>query len=232
MLWPPRHIICNTPEHHFLLSSGQMTQKRHKAREAKYGKLAYSSSFTFSVPVGPLLEQQALDSTIAVSFTDEEIWMPRWVPSDVRCEMLQLGGESVTALASSWKPWKYLDIVVHTTLVPPVSKWPGWHLRIHQLVWKDAELRRTDAALRFFDGGFAASAQNSQDVSIFELPVSSAFQKAGDGSVHGWWQNPKEALVISESGASGVVDLTNSFTSAAHNGLQSCSDIIRADPNT
>ncbi|PSN65478.1 hypothetical protein BS50DRAFT_527895 [Corynespora cassiicola Philippines] len=232
MLWPPRHIMCNTPEHHFLLSSGQMTQKRHKAREAKYGKLAYSSSFAFSVPVGPLLEQQALDSTIAVSFTDEEIWMPRWVPSDVRCEMLQLGGESVTALASSWKPWKYLDIVVHTTLVPPVSKWPGWHLRIHQLIWKDAELRKTGAALQFVDGGFAASAQNSQDVSIFELPVSSAFQKAGDASVHGWWQNPKEALVISESGASGIIDLTSSFTSAVHNGLQSCSDIIRADPNT
>ncbi|RYP66643.1 hypothetical protein DL769_005975 [Monosporascus sp. CRB-8-3] len=74
ILDPPKHTLCNTPEHHFLLSSGQSTTKLFKGREAKYGKLAYSSTFGFSVPAGPALTQLAPDSTLALSLDDGETW--------------------------------------------------------------------------------------------------------------------------------------------------------------
>ncbi|RYP52141.1 hypothetical protein DL768_002691 [Monosporascus sp. mg162] len=74
ILDPPKHILCSTPEHHFLLSSGQSTTKLFKGREAKYGKLAYSSAFGFSVPAGPALSQLAPDSTLALSLDDGETW--------------------------------------------------------------------------------------------------------------------------------------------------------------
>jgi len=44
--------------------------------QAKYGKFAYSSSFGFSVPTGPLrIAQQAPDSTLALSDDSEQ---ERW----------------------------------------------------------------------------------------------------------------------------------------------------------
>lgn len=49
---PPMHIVCNTQNHHFLLSMGQYCPWPLKATEAKYGKFAYSSHFGFSVPTG------------------------------------------------------------------------------------------------------------------------------------------------------------------------------------
>ncbi|KAL2878463.1 hypothetical protein SGCOL_006173 [Colletotrichum sp. CLE4] len=72
VVWPARHILCNGPEHFFLLSSGQMTKKSFKGREANYGKFAYSSAFGFSVPTGTLLSQLAPDSTLAASIDEGE----------------------------------------------------------------------------------------------------------------------------------------------------------------
>jgi hypothetical protein len=40
VIWPPRHIIDSSPEHHCMLSSGQMTTKPHRAKDAKYCKFA------------------------------------------------------------------------------------------------------------------------------------------------------------------------------------------------
>lgn len=102
LIWSPRHILCNTTEHHFLLSSGQSTSKRFKAREAKYGKFAYSSAFGFSVPCGTFLEQVAPDSTLAVSFDDgEDSWKLRWDPYHVESSRLRVGGEEVPTLTST-----------------------------------------------------------------------------------------------------------------------------------
>src|SRR5687768_12243152 len=67
LIWPPRQIVNTTPEHHYLLSSGQMTTKPHKGKDAKYSKFAYSSSFGFSVPSGTTLSQSAPDSTLSIS---------------------------------------------------------------------------------------------------------------------------------------------------------------------
>jgi hypothetical protein len=236
LMWPARHIMCNTPEHTFLLSSGQSTTKRFKAREAKYGKFAYSSAFGFSVPCGSLLEQTAPDSTLCVSFDDEEEeWKVRCNPFDVRAgEVTADGGkERVPTLGSCWNPWKSEHVTVRTTLIPPVKKWPGWTVRIHSVEWKPKE--RDAQVLRLVDGGFAASAQTRDDTSIFEQTVKTTLHPdAKNGAMEGWWNDDKSALVMSESGASGVVDLTDAFiqdpppnTHAQHKAI-----IIRADPNT
>jgi hypothetical protein len=239
LIWPPRHILCNTTEHHFLLSSGQSTSKRFKAREAKYCKFAYSSSFGFSVPCGPFLEQVAPDSTLAVSFDDgEENWKVRWDPFDVKRGELVVGGEMVPTLTSCWKPWKREDLVIRTTLVPPLKFWPGWHLRIHRVDWASPRsgLDNLIQPLRIVEGGFAASAQTRQDSSIFEGPCKESFQPpmSGDAELMGWWSEKEKSLVLSESGASGVVDFTSSFTEELliSDQMESKSSILRADPNT
>ncbi|KAF2798058.1 hypothetical protein K505DRAFT_405425 [Melanomma pulvis-pyrius CBS 109.77] len=229
---PPRHILCNTPEHHFLLSSGQSTRKRFKAREAKYGKFAYSSTFAFSVPCGTFLEQLAPDSTLAVSYGDDQAWKVRWEPFDVVSTTTKLGDETVPTLASSWKPWLDLELVIRTILVPPVSKWPGWHLRAHRVSWKPSFIRDTAPTLRLVDAGFAASAQTSQGHSILEEQINGDFRTTDGANQQNWWSGHEGCLVISESGASGVVDLTDQFVTGQYIGLNSQSMIIRADPNT
>lgn len=235
MIWPPRHILCNTPDHHFLLSSGQSTTKRFKAREAKYAKFAYSSSLGFSVPCGSFLEQIAPESTLAVSFDDgEECWKVRWQPYDVVRGETSAGEETVPTLTSSWKPWKMEDLTIRTTLVPPVKKWPGWHLRVHRIEWRPRD--DTPWALRVVDGGFAASAQTREDQSIFEKQCYNDFTSlatTADG-VEGWLSDGEKSLVMSESGASGVMNLTTQFIDKPfHQGkVKSSSSILRADPNT
>lgn len=229
LLQPPRHIMCNTPEHTFLLSSGQSTSKHFKAREAKYGKFAYSSSFGFSVPCGNFLEQIASDSTLAICFnTQEDNWKVRWDPYDVEYGEMTFGGETVPTLTSTWKPWKDVDVAVQTTLIPPVKQWPGWTQRVHRVVWTGCD--QDDSILKIVDSGFAASAQTTTDQSIFEEEPATTY-----GSVEereGWWIDKRSALVISESGASGIVDLTASLPMSSSTNLQSRAINIRADPNT
>ncbi|KAF1922536.1 uncharacterized protein M421DRAFT_10494 [Didymella exigua CBS 183.55] len=231
-VWPPRHVLCNTFEHHFLLSSGQSTRKKFKAREAKYGKFAYSSAFGFSVPCGPFLEQIASDSTLAVSLDDgEESWKVRRDPYDVSAAIFIVGNEEVSTLASTWRPWEREELTVRTTLVPPVKRWPGWHVRIHHVEWRP----RVDCfPLRLVDGGFAASAQTSNDFSIFETPVKD-MRKLLE-TAQGWYKSGSSALVISESGASGVVDLTAQFLTEENREIareaKGEASIVRADPNT
>ncbi|KAH6611855.1 hypothetical protein C7974DRAFT_429290 [Boeremia exigua] len=232
LIWAPRHILCNAPEHHFLLSSGQSTSKRFKAREAKYGKFAYSSAFGFSVPCGPFLEQSAPDSTLAISFDDgEKNWKVRWDPYDVETYPVRVGDEEVPALASRWRPWKAEEITISTLLIPPVKKWPGWHIRVHRVVYSP---KGKTHPLKLVDSGFAASAQTSSDISVFERRIKAMSDLAEVSQ--GWYKDGDSTLVISQSGASGVVDLTSDFFSKmAGDGSQDISttvSVIRADPNT
>jgi hypothetical protein len=232
LLRPPRHVLCNTPEHHFLLSSGQSTSKRFKAREAKYGKFAYSSAFGFSVPCGPLLEQLALDSTIAVSFSNEENWKARWDPTDVRLKALQAGSDEIETLNSVWHPWKDIDFQIRTTLIPPISQWPGWHLRLHRISWTKWKEGNGKESIQVIDGGFAISAQTSNDISIFELPVHAFPDRSLRNDQEGWWTNNQGAIVISSAGASGILDLTSEFAGTKMEPRASQSTIVKADPNT
>ncbi|KAF1843223.1 uncharacterized protein K460DRAFT_387361 [Cucurbitaria berberidis CBS 394.84] len=231
VLWPPHHIMCNTREHTFLLSLGQSTTKKFKAREAKYGKIAYSSAFAFSVPCGPFLEQMAPDSSLAVCFDDgEDTWKVSWDPYNVRRGEVNMGVDTLPTLMGCWKPWKNRALEVHTTLIPPVKRWPGWSLRIHRVEWNPSN--RDTSAVRLVDSGFAASAQTSRDVSLFEQPVKTVVAMDERDTAGGWWSDEKASLVISESGASGIIDLTADFVAPAEAVVQSMSIIIRADPNT
>ncbi|KAL8364924.1 hypothetical protein RB595_003964 [Gaeumannomyces hyphopodioides] len=217
----PRHMMCSTPEHHFLLSSGQSTKVYHKGREAKYCKFAYSSSFGFSVPVGTMLHHVGADSTLCASIDDGDSWIARFEPEDAKPTLFLLrptnampaaGPEALTAMPSTWRPWWFLDLKVRTTLLPPSSdSWPGWHVRIHEVLWGGSGVSAARLGkIHFTDGGFAASAQTSHGATIYESPCGSEFPAlSGNGEVsEGWWVAAGRGLVISESGASGVLDLT------------------------
>jgi hypothetical protein len=232
LIWPPRHILCNTVEHHFLLSSGQFTSKHFKGREAKYGKFAYSSAFGFSVPCGSFLEQIAPDSTLAVSFNDtEEYWKVRWDPFDVYSQQQRIADEEVPVLISTWRPWKKEALKIQTTLIPPVKKWPGWHIRVHRVEWRPKD---QSAPLRIVDGGFTASAQRTNGISIFEQDIK-AFPDSKDFD-EGWYKDDFSTLILSESGASGVTRLTSRVAPKSDimglSEVSATSTVIRADPNT
>ena len=67
--------------------------------QAKYGKLAYSSSFGFSVPTSPFaLQGFCPDSELALSADDGETWVSRR-----RCESSEISNAGV--IKSVWKPW-------------------------------------------------------------------------------------------------------------------------------
>ncbi|KAF7563571.1 hypothetical protein G7046_g556 [Stylonectria norvegica] len=208
LLREPRHIVCNSPEHHFLLSLGQATRKNHKGREAKYGKFAYSSAFGFSVPVGLLLEHVVPDSTLALSWDSGDSWKVNSNPTHLEFGHMQLGGDTVPTLSGVWKPDKFIDLTIRTTLVPPVRKFPGWHLRFHEVRYSlDFVAREKRRLLQCVDGGFSVSAQTSRGSCIYEQRRGETSERGKEG----WWQDAHTAMVVSESGASGVIDLTPNF---------------------
>lgn len=228
----PRHVMCSTPEHHFLLSSGQSTRVYHKGKEAKYCKFAYSSSFGFSVPVGTMLHQVGADSTLCASIDDGVTWIARFEPFDVETRqflvppmstihvptttetptVVATEPEALTEISSTWRPWPFLDLNVRTTLLPPSqNRWPGWHVRTHEVRWGGSSASAARLGkVRFVDGGFAASAETTQGAAIYESPCGSESPARSDGgeTPEGWWVTGGRSLVISESGASGVLDLT------------------------
>ncbi|KAF2176545.1 hypothetical protein K469DRAFT_698400 [Zopfia rhizophila CBS 207.26] len=152
-----------------------------------------------------ILERVALDYTLAVSLSgDDED--PGW---KVRWDPYEVHSETLK-----------IDEEVIPALV---STWRPW---------KSADFRiRTS--------GFAASAQYARDFSIFEQPVRELGAPGlgvskGRHIQQGWWNDDKAALVISESGVSGVVDLTKEFRGkeTEMTSFRSKSFVIRADPNT
>ncbi|KAF2025014.1 hypothetical protein EK21DRAFT_93597 [Setomelanomma holmii] len=68
---------------------------------------------------------------------------------------------------------------------------------------------------------------------MFESRCNGDFSSPDSSNVHseGWWSNAERALVLSESGASGIFDLTAHYASDDTR-VQSKSRIVRADPNT
>ncbi|GAB7332391.1 hypothetical protein MBLNU13_g04207t1 [Cladosporium sp. NU13] len=230
MIWPPRHIMCNTPQHHFLLSSGQWTTKAFRAREAKYGKMAYSSAFGLSVPCGPLLEQMAADATISVSHEGEEDqWRVRWSPKEATQGEIRHLAEVLPTLISSWKPWKTDGTEIKTTLIPPTRTWPGWHFRIHEINHPGSR------AVRVLDAGFAISAERRGEALITDVHMIKDLSPEGARPDEGWYSDNTSALVMSKHGASGVVDYSERH---GHSSTEQGSSkgqyaiIIHADPNT
>ena len=229
----PRQILCNTPEHHFLLSLGQSTKKNHRSREAKYGKYAYSSAFGFSAAVGTLLDQVAIDSTFGMSWDGGESWKVFHNPTQLAIGSARLGGETVPTLSGTWRPDILLDLSVRTTLIPPVRKFPGWYLRVHEVsfTWPRQQIPGLKQ-LQCIDGGFAVGAETSQGVAIYETPRRSDTAFIDQG----WGQDGWTALVNSRSGSSGVLDLTKEFSQtrsqSRDTSLRSCGAIVRQHSNT
>ncbi|KAF6815741.1 hypothetical protein CPLU01_14063 [Colletotrichum plurivorum] len=231
---PPSQILCNTPEHCFLLSSGQSTTRPFKAKEAKYGKFAYSSAFGLSVPAGVLLEQLAPDSTLCASHDGGESWKTRWEPRNVRFVSVSVAGEGggacpVPSLVSIWKPWRYLDLRVETTLVPVMKQYPGWHVRIHKIILGTtaADMSWLDE-VQLVDGGFAIDSHTPQG--LF-LPRAETSEIPGDCFV----EEDGRVFVRSRGGASGIVDLGTCRHAEDGEGLALLAGeafVIRADPNT
>ncbi|KAF2850605.1 hypothetical protein T440DRAFT_479291 [Plenodomus tracheiphilus IPT5] len=237
----PSQTLLTTPYHTSLLSSGQSTTKHFRAREAKYGKFAYSSAFAFSVPAGPFLEQIAPDSTLAVTLLDaaggqdEGEWKVRWDPFDVVAREVVFGGDVVSVLGSKWRPWRKRGVVVRTVLGGVMKRWAGWSLRLHCLEWGGGSAEAEDGTvLRVVDGGFCVSAGTRGGGLIGKEVVEKDFQPAVREGIEGCWNDGQGVLVVGEQGASGVYDLTAEFTSddVVDTGLVTQSIAIKADPNT
>jgi hypothetical protein len=247
---PAAQITCSLPEHHFLLSAGQSTQKPHRAREAKYSKLAYSSAFAFSVPVGPLLSQMAPDSTLSVSNDGGDTWKARWEPESARIKSVQLTLEgqkdsgpkttTVPVLISAWRPWKSTDFKIETILIPPLERWPGWHVRVHVLTWK---AQYSDSLFQLVDAGFAILSEGVKGVVLPTLTpelrdlLSSEDEKASDVAQEGIWEGDYSCLVLSDAGASGIADLSAGAQKRppfdpVFGGRECRSDLLRPDSNT
>jgi hypothetical protein len=204
----PQQIVCNHPggNHHFMLSPSQFVAWPMKATQAKYCKFAYSSTFAFSVPTGPLIQQIAPDSALALSRDGAETWAVKW-----KCEetvfssaAVMLPGskspeETVATASVVWYPWGDQSVSVQTTLVPPTNRWPDWHVRIHRIrVHHDARTLHT------VEGGFALLGRRKADgmplPNLQELPSDAEL-----GNTECTVQTAESALVISSAGASGIV---------------------------
>ncbi len=203
----PRQILCNHPlsNHHFFLSPAQFVAWPMRATQAKYSKFAYSSAFGFSVPTGPLVQQIAPDSMLTLSRDRAETWAVKWRFCDearvAEDSVLISGGSSqepVLTASVRWYPWGDRTVVVDTVLVPPTSRWPDWHIRIHRIH------RSGKGDLQTTEGGFAISGRSGADekkVPILpELPLDAKI-----GVTAGVIETEDSVLILSSAGASGVV---------------------------
>ncbi|KAJ7623686.1 hypothetical protein FB45DRAFT_112997 [Roridomyces roridus] len=179
----PLHIATNLAGHAYILSSGQQCSYPVKQGPAKYGKLAYSSAFGYSVPVGSgTLEELGGDSTLALSDDGGETWKCRRDTREARFE-----GPAPGWLRSMWYPWK--DVQVETWLVPPTDAAPLWHLRVHRI--------RTGRQLTSAEGAWAIYGQR-KDGRALEPVEGEEFGTMADGGA---------ARAASKAGVSGIVDL-------------------------
>ncbi|EGO03248.1 hypothetical protein SERLA73DRAFT_101356 [Serpula lacrymans var. lacrymans S7.3] len=181
VLHKPLHIATNVGGHTFLLSSGQQCSYPVKQSAAKYGKLAYSSAFGYSVPVGNgTLEELGGDNTLALSDDNGETWKCRRDTREARIE-------NGKWLRSMWYPWK--DVEVETWLVPPTLEAPLWHLRVHRI--------KTGRDLTSAEGGFAIYGQRED---------GRALEPAPEGK-YGTYEEAGEARATSKAGVSGIADI-------------------------
>lgn len=228
---PARQIVCNhgSGSHHFLISSGQFCVWPMKATQAKYAKFAYSSAFGFSVPTGSLLAQIAPDSTLALSQDGGETWTQRWISTgetDFRTVAVQGLQAGVPAMVSRWKPWSSASVVIESTTIAPCDKWPDWHLRIHRI----RRQAPSDTPFIAVEGGFAIFAPRKTDNRIIQTEKLldtdlASFEKFEEYDMA--IETAKTALVVSEAGASGIVDFTPENDDSTTRG-----DVMRPDPNT
>ncbi|UPX15612.1 uncharacterized protein EKO05_0006055 [Ascochyta rabiei] len=235
----PMHIVCNTGNHHYLLSSGQFCPWPLKATEAKYGKFAYSSHFTFSVPTGPLIQQMAPDSTIAISKDGGDTWRTPWkVKTNERRSRAQLWRgdralEKIPTFQSLWKPWKDADINVRTILIAPCSRWPDWYVRFTSV----ENMSAVPVTLNIVQGGFAIQGRGSKRGEVLPKLTGSAGIKAGNSLsfAEGTLESTSDALVCSDAGTSGIKAITLETAAGDEHSLEDVTtngEVLKPDANT
>ncbi|KAL4793047.1 hypothetical protein BDV19DRAFT_380360 [Aspergillus venezuelensis] len=203
----PTQILCSHPgsKHSFLLSSAQFVSWPMKATQAKYSKFAYSATFGFSVPTGPLIQQIAPDNMLAFSRDGRESWGVKWKCSLPWYTTASIPGETVPVANVEWWPWGDRCVRVRTALVPPVSRWPDWHVRVHRIRVNKFTGVKLDS-LHFVEGGFAilrVASEKGNRVLPFVQDEGDATPAGGDRE--GIYSSRTRALVISHAGASGIV---------------------------
>jgi hypothetical protein len=236
LIKPPTQILCNHPSgnHHFMLSAGQFVAWPMKANQAKYSKFAYSPAFGFSVPTGPLIQQIAPDSMLAISRDGRETWAVKWKCSSVQYLTASIQSassrghtETVPVVRVEWRPWGDGQVVVQTTLIPPTDRWPDWHVRIHRIrVMKPGILE----TLHLIEGGFAISRVPQEANRL--LPVLSDVKNLSDswiGLAEGTHTDNAGSLVLSPAGASGIVGATR--VSSGQN-ITTEHEALKPDSNT
>ncbi|GJJ10190.1 hypothetical protein Clacol_004416 [Clathrus columnatus] len=184
----PLQFVTNMGEHSFLLSSGQKCHYPLRHAAQKYGKLAYSASFGFSVPVGnESLEEIGGDSTLALSDDGGETWK-------VRRDTLDAKFVGNQWLQSSWKPWP--DVQVDTWLIPPTNPdFKAWHIRAHRI--------KTGRNLISAEGGWAVYGQREDGRALEDFPAD----PQTNPTVQGKLEKERMALTKSSAGVSGIIDL-------------------------
>lgn len=233
---PPMQIVCHTPNHHFLLSSGQFCPWPLKATEAKYGKFAYSSHFGLSVPTGTLIQQIAPDSTLALSKDDGDTWRVPWRVQNIKFGSVGMKRESQTlekipTIRSIWKPWKDADIAVHSLLIAPSQRWPDWHVRLHRLENKGT----SDIQVRVVQGGFSIQGRQNRRGGVLPLLTNKSNMATGADFTHeselgfreGIQETQNAAVVYSNAGCSGIYSLKPD-----EGQVQSKGQVLKPDSNT
>lgn len=216
LLKEPRHILVDSGNHHFLLSGGQYCGWPIKATHAKYSKFAYSSSFAFSVPTGPLIEQLAPDSTLALSGGGCESWKMRWKSDETIFGLIKVKArdeeasnksyeEEIQTMTSKWEASKYVS--VETTLIPPSKRWPDWHIRVHRLTLSPS----FSGPLHICEGGFAIFGQSmakpTEPRSLILSPLGRSCAQSVNTKLEGIHEDASSAIIVSSKGASGIVHL-------------------------
>lgn len=235
---PPMQIVCNTGNHHYLLSSGQFCPWPLKATEAKYGKSAYSSHFGFSVPTGTLLQQMAPDSTIAISKDGGDTWRVPWKVEEngqhIKASLMREKEilEDIPILQSSWKPWKDSYIYVITILIAPCSRWPDWYVRLTRI----ENLEAAPVTMSISEGGFAIQGRGSKKGETLPVSNQSADVRASKGLsfAEATLEISRGALICSDAGASGIRALRLRKLGEEHGpaGVTSIGHVLKPDANT
>lgn len=220
----PQQLLCNHPSggHHFLLNPAQFVAWPMKASQAKYCKFAYSSAFAFSVPTGPLIQQLAPDSTLALSRDGCATWAVKWKASPVRfgTATVRATGERMPVAEVEWRPWVDGQVTVRTTLVPPADRWPDWHVRVHRIRGENLE------RLYAVEGGFAIARVPRGNVRtpgrerILPALEGEGWLDGDIGLVEGVHVCKDSVLVLSAAGASGVRGIARGKTETEHEALK------------
>ncbi|KAL2849589.1 hypothetical protein BJY01DRAFT_233545 [Aspergillus pseudoustus] len=206
----PRQIICNHPagSHHFLLSLGRYIAHPFKGAVAKYSQFAYSSSFGFSVPCGGQgLAQIAPENTLALSRDGMQTWATKYRCREPEFKSAVVHGarpEVVPAASVIWWPWADRGVVVETTVIPPTTRWPDWHIRIHRVTASPGHGKLFTA-----EGGFAIHGRHQKNTlglrNISQAELDHGYDvEVLEGVLDLEDGYNQSTLILSEQGASGI----------------------------